>query len=108
MKDSLLIASKYKKTLEYIFKITDNYPNKYMDLKSRIINTSFDILENIYIINNSSNYEECLIPKIKMLDYMMYLSYKYNIITKKKYETISNYLLELIKMIHSWLYEKSK
>ena len=108
MKDSLLIASKYKKTIEYIFKITDNYPNKYMDLKSRIINTSFDILENIYIINNNSNYKECLIPKIKMLDYMMYLSYKYNIITKKKYETISNYLLELIKMIHSWLYEKSK
>ena len=43
-----------------------------------------------------------------MLDYMMYLSYKYNIITKKKYETISNYLLELIKMINSWINEKSK
>lgn len=108
MNDKLLIASKYKKTIEYIFKITDNYPNKYRELKTRIIDTSFDILENIYIINSSGNYKEYLIPKIKMLDYYMYLSYKYNIITKKKYVIISNYLLELIKMINSWLNEKSK
>ena len=44
MKDNLLIASKYKKTIEYIFKITDNYPHKYIELKTKIINTSFDIL----------------------------------------------------------------
>lgn len=43
-----------------------------------------------------------------MLDYYMYLSYKYNIITKKKYEVISNYLLELIKMISIWINEKNK
>ena len=43
-----------------------------------------------------------------MLDYYMYLSYKNSIITKKKYEVISNYLLELIKMINSWINEKSK
>ena len=107
MKDKLLIATKYKKTLEYIFNITDNYPHKYIDLKSRIINTSFDILENIYIINNNGNNINDLIPKIKMLDYYMYLSYKYKIITKKKYESISNYLLELIKMITVWINEKN-
>ena len=75
MKDILLIASKYKKTIEYILKITDNYLHKYIELKSRIINTSFDILELIYIINNNGNHINDLIPKIKMLDYYLYLSY---------------------------------
>ncbi len=47
MNDKLLIASKYKKTNEYILNITNNYPHKYLELKGRIINTSFDILELI-------------------------------------------------------------
>ena len=51
MNDKLLIASKYKKTIEYILKITDNYPHKYLDLKTNISNTYFEILEYIYIIN---------------------------------------------------------
>ena len=51
MNDKLLIASKYKKTIEYILKITDNYPHRYLDLKSNISDTCFDILENIYIGN---------------------------------------------------------
>jgi len=106
MSDKLLIASKYKKTIEYILIITDNYPHKYIELKTRIINTSFEILENIYITNIEKQKHIYLIPKLKMLDYYMYLSYKYNIITKKKYETISNYLLELIKMINSWINER--
>lgn len=108
MNDKLLIALKYKKTIEYIFNITDNYPHKYIELKTRIINNSFEILENIYITNINREKHIYLIPKIKMLDYYMYLSYKYNIITKKKYEVISNYLLELIKMINLWVNEKNK
>ena len=51
MNDKLLIASKYKKTIEYILKITDNYPHKYLDLKKNISNTCFEILEYIYISN---------------------------------------------------------
>ena len=51
MNDKLLIASKYKKTIEYILNITDNYPHKYLELKTRIINDCFKILENIYITN---------------------------------------------------------
>lgn len=43
-----------------------------------------------------------------MLDYYLKLSYKYNIITKRKYEVVSNYLLELTKMIMGWINEESK
>lgn len=108
MNDKLMIASKYKKTIEYIQNITDNYPHKYNELKSRIVNTSFDILENIYITNYNKNNKKIIIPKIKMLDYYMYLSYKNNIITKKKYTVIGNYLIEIIKMINIWTNEESK
>lgn len=108
MNDKLLIASKYKKTIEYIFKITDNYPHKYFDLKNRIIDISFDILEIIYISNIDNSNKKLIVPKIKMLDYYMRLSYKNNIITKRKYEVVSNYLLEIIKMIIGWSNEKTK
>lgn len=108
MNDKLLIASKYKKTIEYILKITDNYPHKYIDLKSNISNTCFAILENIYIGNVNKNNKKLVIPKIKMLDYYLKLSYKYNIITKRKYEVVSNYLLEITKMIIGWINEESR
>ena len=107
MNDKLLIASKYKKTIEYIMNITDNYPHKFITLKERIVNTSFDILEYIYITNMDIAYKKYIIPKIKMLDYYMKLSYKSNIITKRKYEIISNYLLEVTKMIFCWKNEES-
>lgn len=102
MQDKLLIASKCKKTIEYIFNITDNYPHKYIELKENIIRTSFDILENIYISNIDSSKKIYIIPKLKMLDYYIKISYKKEIITKRKYEVISNYLLELVKMILGW------
>ena len=100
MKDSLIIASKYKKTIEYIFKITDNYPHKELELKSRIINTSYDTLELIYKSDKKS-----IIPKLKMLDYYLKLSYDKKIISKRKYEVISNYLLEIVKMVFGWVKE---
>lgn len=108
MNDKLLIASKYKKTIEYILKLTDNYPHKYLDLKTNISSTCFEILEYIYISNIDKKNKKLIIPKIKMLDYYLKLSYKYNIITKKKYEVVSNYLLELTKMIMGWINEESK
>ena len=64
MSDKLLITSKYKKTIEYILNITDNYPHKYTELKTRIINTSFEILENIYITNIEKGKHIYLIPKL--------------------------------------------
>ena len=108
MKDKLLIATKTKKTIEYIFVICDNYPHRYLELKKRIINTSFDILENIYISNIDYSSKKFIIPKIKMLDYYLKLSYKNKVITKRRYEVISNYLLEIIKMILGWSNEESK
>ena len=83
MKDKLLLATKCKKTIEYIIKAVENYPHKYSNLKNNIINTSFSILESIYNGNIDFNYKKTTIPKIQMLDYYLKLSYKYDIISKK-------------------------
>lgn len=48
MKDKLLIITKIKNTIEYIDKTISNFPNKERDLKSRIINTMYNLLENTY------------------------------------------------------------
>lgn len=108
MKDKLMIASKFKKTIEYIIKTVDNYPHKYIEIKTRIINTCFDILEYIYISNMDHDSKKYIIPKIKMLDYYLKFSYKLEIISKRKYEVCSNYLLEITKMVMGWIHEESK
>ena len=108
MNEKLLIAKKTKKTIEYIVNLTDNYPHKYIELKSRIINTSFDILEMIYLSNIDNSNKKYIISKLKMLDYYFKLSYKKEIISKRKYEVISNYLLEIVKMMIGWSNEKSR
>ena len=107
-KDRLTIAKKGKKTIEYILSMTNNYPHKYLELKIRIINTSFDILELIYISNIDRSKKRYLIPKLKMLDYYLKLSYKNNIISAKKYQMVALYLEELVKMIIGWSNEENK
>lgn len=108
MKDQLEIVIKAKKTSEYIIEMTENYPHKYNELKSRIVNTSYDIIEYIYIANIDSNKKKYIIPKLKMLDYYLKVSYKNNIISKKRYEVVSNFLSEIVKMVVSWSNEKKE
>lgn len=112
MNDRLLIITKLKKTIEYIDKILDNYPHKYIELKQRLIDSLFDLLEIAYLANinidRNNNKGKCIV-KLEMVDYYLKLSYKKEIISKKKFESISNHLLEIKKMLFSWKnYEESK
>ena len=43
----------------------------------------------------------CII-KMNMVDFYMMKSYKKGIISKKKYESISKHLIEIVKMIYGW------
>lgn len=105
MNDKLLIIMKLKKTIEYINKILDNYPHKYIELKQRLINSLYDMLELAYLANNDldriANQNKCIV-KLEMIDYYLKLSYKNDIISKKKFESISKHLLEIKKMLIGW------
>ena len=51
MQDRLLIATKLKKTIEYIEKVTVNYPHAENVLKNKIIDTCYKLLELVYRSN---------------------------------------------------------
>ena len=109
--DKLLIISRLKKTYEYILKSLDNYPHKYIELKQHIDNTILEILELCYIANNGYEMGKnkiIAIAKLSMVDYYLKLSYKNEIISKKKYESIAKHLLEIQLMLKGWLKTNEK
>ena len=69
MEDKLIIARKAKRTVDYIEKNVYNIPNEYKVLRDRIINSLYDLLENIYRanINQEKKYKEEVIVQIKIL-----------------------------------------
>lgn len=105
MKDKLLIIDKFKRTILYIDKFLDNFPNRYMEIKWNISKYLDEVLECMYLANNDydkdMNKNLCII-KIEMIDFYMMKSYKKGIISKKKYESISKHLIEIVKMIYGW------
>lgn len=104
--DKLLIITKLKKTYEYMLKSLENYPHKYLELKQHIDKAILDMIEACYIANNGYEKEKnkiiCL-SKLSMVDYYLKLSYKNELISKKKYETITKHLLEIKLMVRSWI-----
>ena len=108
--DNLIIGREARKTVRYIEKNTENFPNKYIILKNKIISSCYNILENIYRANvfqeKSDKKEICV--QINMLNFYLEEALRKGILTNKKFINYSNHLLELDKMTRSWFkYEKS-
>lgn len=111
MQDKFLIATKIKKTIEYLEKVTVNYPHTEIVIKNKIIEISYKLLEDIYRANVTKDiiYMKEIIIQIRMLEYFIKKSLDKRIINYKKYEIIGNHLLEINRMVNSWiLSEKSK
>ena len=103
--DRLLIAVRLKKTIIYLENILENFPHKYIEIRTNISKTLYEILECIYLANNGFEKEKnknLSIIKLQMIDFYLMLSYKKNLIGKKKFEGISKHLEEIAKMLYSW------
>ena len=90
MNDKLIIIKEYKLFINKYEKVVINLDNSYKDIKNRIINTMYEILEDIYYcnlleINKRKNYQRKIIVKIKMLDYYFGSIYKKKLILDKHY-----------------------
>lgn len=106
MNDKLLIITRIKKTIEHVTKTLDNYPKKHIELKRHIIDTLFNILELSYLANNNFEKQKNqvhMIVKIYLVDYYLKLSYKNDLMSKRKYEMLSKKLFEINKMIRAWM-----
>ena len=105
MQDKLLIATRVKKTIEYIEKVLINYLQSEIILKNKIISSCYDLLELVYRANifKETIYMKEILVKIRMIEYYIKTSLDKKVISYKKYENIGNNLLEINKMITSWI-----
>lgn len=92
-----------------IDKELSNFPKKDIEIKNRIRNGSYDLLELVYEANNSTvdarkiELLETGIAKVKVIDFLINLSYDRELITNKKYLKIGARLDDIIKYMTGWI-----
>lgn len=92
-----------------IDKEMDNFPKKDIELKSRIRSNSFDILELAYEANNVADKEykkqllQKMIAKIKIIDFLLNLSFDKKIITEKRYYEFGTKMDDIVKYTMGWI-----
>ena len=109
--DNLIIGRVARKTIRYIEKNTENFPNKYRVLKDKIINSCYDILKWIYRANvfQDINDKKEICVQVQMLNFYLEEALKKDLINDKKFISYTGHLLELDKMVRSWFkYEEIK
>ena len=96
---------------EFIIKVDkelDNFPKKDIDIKVRIRNESYSILELAYKANaiKDIDYKNRLldesIAKLKLIDFLINLSYDKKIIPNKRYLKLGYTLDNIAKYMTGW------
>ena len=93
----------------YIDKNLDNFPKKDIELKNRIRNNSYDLLEIVYLANSSKDVSrkkellEQVIAKIKVIDFLLNICYEKQIINSKRYMKFGTKMDDILKYTLGWL-----
>lgn len=109
--ENLIIARQARKTIRFIEKNTENFPNKYTVLKNKIISSCYNILEWIYRANVFQSREDKkeIIVHVQMLNFYLEESLRKGILTNKKFISYTAHLLKIDKMVRGWFkYETAK
>lgn len=107
-KEKFKIINFIRELILYIDSNLDNFPKKDIELKNRIRNTSYDLLELAYLANTSQDkiYKEKLIDKIiakvKIIDFLLNICYDKQIINSKRYIKFGSKLDDIIKYALGW------
>lgn len=87
----------------------ENFPKKELELKNRIRMNSYDILELSYQANSIVNKEKkkelitLILSKIKVIDFLLNLSYDKEIINQKQYYKFGTKMDDITKYTCGWL-----
>ena len=108
MNNKFLIGKNIK---EFIFLLDDyllNYPKKYFELRNRLVNDSYKLLELVYLANYSSNLERKefqieALTRINLIDFYLESSFRNKIISSNQCVKLSNKLLVINKMLYKWI-----
>ena len=102
MKNEFLIVKNIKEFIVSLDNFLNNYPRKEYELRNRLVNTSYDLLELVYRSNYKKDYLDRISSLISMLDFYLELSFKKKIINEKRVMNLSNKLLIINKMVYKW------
>lgn len=102
MKNEFLIVKNIKEFIVSLDNFLNNYPRKEYELRNRLVNTSYDLLELVYRSNYKKDYLDRISSLISMLDFYLELSFKKKIINEKRVMNMSNKLLIINKMVYKW------
>lgn len=98
-----------RELIVYIDNNLDNFPKKDIELKNRIRNNSYDLLELAYEANITSDdkYKKHLLEqtmaKIKIIDFLLNLCYDKQIINSKKYVKFGEKMDDILKYTIGWI-----
>ncbi len=88
--------------------LLDNFPKKDIEIKNRLRNNSYDLLELAYQANmtvDKEKREEILdltLAKVKIIDFLVNLCYDKQIINSKKYVKFGDSLEDINKYLIGW------
>ena len=97
-----------RELLVSIDKNLDNFPKKDIEIKNRIRNNSYDLLEYAYEANTTQDTELMIrlidkcIAQIKVIDFLINLCYDKQIINNKRYLKFGELMDEIIKYLVGW------
>ena len=107
-KENFKVINFIRELIINIDKNLDNFPKKDIEIKNRIRNSTYDLLEMAYEANTSEDNKEknklldkC-IAKIKIIDFLLNLSYDKQIINNKRYLKFGEAIDEIIKYLIGW------
>lgn len=107
-KDKFKVINFIRELLVNIDKNLDNFPKKDIEIKNRIRNISYDLLEYVYEANSIENKTDIIalidksIAKVKVIDFLINLSYDKQIINNKRYLKFGEAMDEIIKYLVGW------
>lgn len=117
----LVVITKAKDLVSYIFTATEKSPKKFrFTLVNRMIDLSLEILENLIFANEvmlgeSENnnvlrykYQKTVIAKLKILDSIALIAREQNCILPKQYEILSRYIGDCINLTGAWINSDKK
>lgn len=110
IKNKLIIERVARKTVRYIEKNTSNFPKNYKVLKDKIISSCYLLLESIIRANvyQEVNYKKEVVVQIQMLNFYLEESLNKGLLTEKKFISYTNHLIEIDKMVRSWITSETK
>ena len=112
----LMVITKSKNLIEYVFGISEKSPKKFrLNLTNRIINLSLEVLEMLVMATETMltlsenerqkrrNFQHDALAKLRILDALALVAVEQGCILPKQYENLTKLISECINLTGAWI-----